>query len=102
MQDVIYADGNAVIIRERPAPYPRFKVGKTYRTKGGKRVKIIAESTSPPGYECVQGDDISGLTGVGIWRYNRPQDMGRVCGSPHDFSDPNNLILGEPVWPGLK
>lgn len=88
----------------------QFIVGKTYLTKEGKPVKIIAESVQP-GVRgaCVQGDD--GVTRVephwkhkGIyeiiegnmlgWRYDREGDVGRVTGSPHDFSDPRNLIAG--------
>jgi hypothetical protein len=87
---------------------PQFIVGKTYLTKEGKRVKIIAESRRR-GYECVQGDD--GVTRVdemictpGVyeitegselgWRYDRKGDVGRCTGSPHDFSDPDNLVPG--------
>jgi hypothetical protein len=88
----------------------QFHVGKTYLTQEGKRVKIIAESTVP-GMRgaCVQGDD--GVTRVeehwkhkGIyeiiegstagWRYDREGDVGRVTGSPHDFSDVRNLVAG--------
>lgn len=87
-----------------------FIVGKTYLTKEGKKVKIIAESIQP-GVRgvCVQGDD--GVTYVeehwkhkGIyeivegntlgWRYDREGDEGRCTGSAHDFSEPRNLIVG--------
>ncbi|RYE93706.1 MAG: hypothetical protein EOO77_45135 [Oxalobacteraceae bacterium] len=44
----------------------------------------------PKGYECVQGDDGSENSPTGIWRYNRENDLGRVCGSK--WTDPNNLI----------
>lgn len=68
----------------RSTPYT-FEVGKTYRTLSGKSVKIIAEHNRNTGYACVQGDDEK-------WRYDRPQDAGRVTGSPNDC--PDNLIVG--------
>jgi hypothetical protein len=71
-----------------------FELNATYRTKGGELVKIIEVSTHLPGYECVKGED-------DIWRYNRPNDRGRVTASAHDMSDPRNLIP-EPINDGLN
>lgn len=86
----------------------QFIVGRTYLTKEGKKVKIIAESCQHgPHYTCVQGDD--GVTRVeedpfhkGIyeiiegsrlgWRYDREGDVGRCTGGPVD--NPNNLVPG--------
>lgn len=71
-----------------------FELGKTYLTQAGQPVTIKAVSNTP-GYECVQGDDLSSWTpGVfkWVWRYNRESDRGRVTGSAFDMSDPRNLI----------
>lgn len=79
-----------------------FEIGCRYRRQDGRIITIVAnnygdkfprENKFPKGYECVQGDDISEETGEGIWRYNRPgrNELGRVCGTPHDWSDPRNL-----------
>lgn len=86
----------------------QFIVGRTYLTREGKRVKIIAENTKyGPHYTCVQGDD--GETIVhedpfckGVyeitegsergWRYDRYGDVGRCTGSAED--DPRNLVAG--------
>jgi hypothetical protein len=64
-----------------------FLLMSSYKTKSGKWVRIIDESTRK-GYETVKGDD-------DIWRYNREEDRGRVTGSPFDMSDGNNLIPNE-------
>jgi hypothetical protein len=68
----------------------KYEVGCYYRTQAGRTVKVIKESTEK-GYEAVQCDD--GDRPDAGWRYNRPGDMGRCCGSPMDFSHPGNLIL---------
>lgn len=92
-------------------PYERqFIVGKTYLTREGKKVKIIAESTSHgPHYTCVQGDDgetrvvedpfIKGvyevIEGSQLgWRYDREGDVGRCTGSPNG---PRDLMPGSEV-----
>lgn len=63
-----------------------FKVGNWYRTLGGKMVCIKGRSNTGTPYEsvyCIEG----------VHRYsNRPGDYGRVTASPHDFSDPRNII----------
>jgi hypothetical protein len=78
--------------RARDSSMAPFVLGRTYRTIAGDPVTIINLSILK-GYECIQGDDISPITGVGRWRYNRVgNDLGRCTGSAHDFSSPNNLI----------
>lgn len=59
-------------------------VGNTYRLQCGLKV-TITEANNQPGYECVKADD-------NVWRYNRDNDRGRCTGSPHDFSDPLNIV----------
>lgn len=61
-----------------------FEVGNRYRTAAGKLVKLVERKDRENGESTVLGDD-------GIWRYNREFDRGRVTGSPHDFSNPDNL-----------
>jgi len=68
-----------------------FELGRTYLTRAGRSVTIIAVS-DVPGYECVQGDDHPPGDPKGGWRYNRASDRGRVTGSAFDMSDPRNLI----------
>jgi len=73
-----------------------FELGKTYKTLGGKDVTIVAIK-GVPGYETVEGDDLSPNVPAderphGIHRYNRASDRGRVTGSAFDMSDPYNLI----------
>lgn len=84
----------------------QFKVGKTYLTVEGKRVKIIAEAGIKGYGNWVQGDD--GVTYVeehwkhkGIyeiiegntlgWRYDRSGDVGRCTGSARG---PRDLVPG--------
>lgn len=62
-----------------------FLVGMTYKTKYGRLVKIVKSKYAGSLYACVQGDD-------GIWRYDRDGDVGRVTGSNHNMSHPNNLM----------
>ena len=62
-----------------------FTLGKTYKTQGGDAVLIIAVSDKHVNYATVQGDD-------GLWRYNRPDDRGRVTASAFDMSEPLNLV----------
>lgn len=69
-----------------------FEVGNRYRTTAGKLVKLVERKDRENGESTVLGDD-------GIWRYNREFDRGRVTGSPHDFSSPDNLI---PLYASYK
>lgn len=62
-----------------------FQVGKEYPTQGGALVTVTEEMRRGTDHACVCGSD-------GIWRYNRPDDRGRVTGSAFDMSDPLNLI----------
>lgn len=62
-----------------------FELGKTYKRRDGKEVKIIKVSG-----ECVQGDD--GDYPESGYRYNRTDDRGRCTGTAGDFSDPKNLL----------
>jgi hypothetical protein len=68
-----------------------FVVGETYLTQDGKEVTILDQSTVPS-YEAVKGSDLN-VDGNNIWRYNRPNDRGRVTGSNFDMSDPRNLVV---------
>lgn len=71
-----------------------FEVGNTYKTFGGSMVKMV-ERKDMSGYEAILGKD-------GMWRYNRSSDRGRVTGSAHDFSCPDNLIpLYQNPTPGI-
>lgn len=51
-----------------------FKVGHTYKTRGGKDITILSEKYPNTQYHCVEGSD-------GIWRYARLSDAGRTTGS---------------------
>jgi hypothetical protein len=64
----------------------KFTIGKTYLTQSGNPVTVLGREGSP-GYECLRCSD-------DIYRYDRSthnSDAGRVTGSPHDYSDPNNF-----------
>jgi hypothetical protein len=74
-----------------------FELGKTYKRRDGKDVKIIAVSTQR-GYETVQGDD--GASPTSGFRYNRDNDRGRCTGTAGDYSDPRNLL--PEFEPGVK
>lgn len=75
-----------------------FIVGETYQTQAGDNVKCVELSG-----ECARFSDGGTVTYIdwnGIersdtsgWRYNRQStDHGRVTGTAHDWSDPNNII----------
>lgn len=72
-----------------------FRIGKTYKTQAGKRVKVIGR-TRTKGYECLNCSD-------GKYRYDRSttkSDAGRVTGTAHDYSCPHNFERpNEPVQP---
>ncbi len=62
-----------------------FRIGRTYKTKSGKRIKIIGR-TRIKGYECLNCSD-------GKYRYDRSTsnfDAGKVTGRPMDY--PGNLV----------
>lgn len=73
-----------VLVRQSPMVSEPLLLGNTYRLLSGNTVMIV-EVNNKPGYESVKGND-------GAWRYNRQNDRGRVTGSPHDFSEPRNII----------
>lgn len=63
-----------------------FEVGKTYKTQKGKRVKVLGR-TDHKGYECLICSDKK-------HRYDRSThstDSGRVTGTDHDYSYPDNF-----------
>lgn len=66
-----------------------FEVGKTYLTQEGKSVKVIARHDMIRGYETVVDE-------TGCHRYDRSTgnklDSGRVTGTAHDYSCPQNFI----------
>ena len=64
-----------------------FEVGKNYKTQNGESVKVIGR-TSLEGYECLECSD-------GAYRYDRSThsvDAGRVTGTDHDYSCPDNFV----------
>lgn len=66
----------------------KFIIGRTYITQRGKRVKVIGR-TRLKGYECLNCSD-------GKYRYDRSgghrdSDAGRVTGTAHDYSCPDNF-----------
>jgi DNA-directed RNA polymerase subunit RPC12/RpoP len=64
----------------------KFEVGKSYDTLDGKTVKVTGRTISPE-YECLICSD-------GKHRYDRSngsEDAGRVTGTSHDFSCPDNF-----------
>lgn len=69
---------------------PVLELGQTYATQEGGQVTII-DLTETSHFETVKGND--SLDPLGGHRYNRPgPDLGRVTGSPHDWSDPRNIV----------
>lgn len=63
-----------------------FRIGQTYETRSGDMVKVIGRTRSK-GYECLICSD-------GKYRYDRStskSDAGRVTGTPHDYSCPDNF-----------
>lgn len=60
-----------------------YKLGETYTTQGGEEVIFVTIANEGTTYEAM-GDQ------HGVYRYTR-RDWGRVCGSPHDYSDPRNV-----------
>lgn len=64
----------------------KFTIGHTYFTQEGWPIKVLGRTRSV-GYECLRCSD-------GKYRYDRSTysgDAGRITGSPHDYSDPNNF-----------
>ncbi len=69
--------------------------GKKYLTQEGKIVTVVRVFQ-----ETVECDDLvpAGSDELGSWeehwvhRYNRLGDLGRVTGTAHDFSCPQNVI----------
>jgi hypothetical protein len=64
----------------------RFQVGETYETQAGELVKVLGR-TDELGYECLICSD-------GKHRYDRSlhcTDAGRVTGTAHDYSCPDNF-----------
>lgn len=68
-----------------------FKIRHTYETLAGAKVKVLSR-TRAKGYECVYCSD-------GKHRYDRStsnSDAGRVTGTDHDYSCPDNFKRGTP------
>lgn len=64
----------------------KFIIGETYETQSGNIVKVLSR-TETKGYECLICSD-------GIGRYDRSthsSDAGRVTGTDHDYSYPENF-----------
>lgn len=59
-----------------------YMLGKKYQTKQGEMVRFVKIHNEGTSYECMEDE-------AGVNRYTR-RDYGRVCGSPHDYSDPRN------------
>ncbi len=69
----------------KPSPF-HFRIGRTYKTISGKRIKIIGRTRRYKGYECLNCSD-------GKYRYDRSTsnfDAGKVTGRPMDY--PLNLV----------
>ncbi len=69
----------------------KFEVGKVYKTKIGHSVLVLSrtgcDGSEPAGYECLVCSD-------GKHRYDRStnnSDAGRVTGTKHDYSCPDNF-----------
>lgn len=72
--------------RKYGAPW-RFTLGETYELQNGQHVKIVARHIQLAGYETIEDE-------AGIHRYDRSthdSDAGRVTGTPHDYSCPENI-----------
>jgi hypothetical protein len=64
----------------------KFKIGEEYFTQEGELVKVL-DRTTTRGYECLVCSD-------GKHRYDRSDsdmDAGRVTGTNHDYSCPQNF-----------
>jgi len=65
----------------------KFEVGQEYQTQAGETVKVLGR-TDNPGYECLICSDNK-------HRYDRSthsDDAGRVTGTDHDYSCPDNFV----------
>lgn len=66
----------------------KFEVGQTYETQAGKFVKVLDRANLHlKGYECLVCSDEK-------HRYDRSttnSDAGRVTGTEHDYSCPDNF-----------
>lgn len=63
-----------------------FDIGRQYETQAGELVTVLSRTTLR-GYECLVCSD-------GKHRYDRSDthsDAGRVTGTPHDYSHPDNF-----------
>lgn len=64
----------------------KFEVGRQYETQEGQMVEVL-DRTGDKGYECLVCSD-------NAHRYDRSTsraDAGRVTGTPHDYSCPQNF-----------
>lgn len=67
-----------------------FEIGNTYRTQAGDDVTVLSR-TATRGYECLECSD-------GKYRYDRSDhssDAGRVTGTAHDYSCPDNFVRAD-------
>lgn len=72
-----------------------FEVGRQYETQAGELITVL-QRTSLRGYECLVCSD-------GKHRYDRSNsssDAGRVTGSAHDYSNPDNFKRADRVPKG--
>lgn len=63
-----------------------FSIGEKYLTQSGNVITILGR-TDLRGYECLECSD-------GKYRYDRSthnDDAGRVTGTEHDYSHPDNI-----------
>ena len=68
----------------------KYTVGQRYRTQSGVTVEVLGR-TKTLGYECLICSDEKR-------RYDRSdhsEDAGRVTGTPHDYSCPDNFARSE-------
>jgi hypothetical protein len=77
------------------APF-RFTLGESYELQNGQFVKIVARHLQTAGYETIEDE-------AGVHRYDRSthdSDAGRVTGTAHDYSCPENIKrYSQPVQP---
>lgn len=66
--------------------WPVYPIGGVFGLQSGEQITVL-ERSHLKGYECFLGSD-------GVWRYDRSThslDAGRVTGTNHDYSCPENI-----------
>jgi len=68
----------------------KFEIGQEYQTQAGETIKVLGRTDSGVGFECLICSDNK-------HRYDRSThdadaDAGRVTGTNHDYSCPDNFV----------